>query len=187
MTARASLPLPIPVFISKQAFVDPDTGLLSENAKRFFTELPKAHDLKVVTRITTTKAVRLKQRASEVAEGTRLKESDTGITYVSDGLNWLPDSGRMSVTQDSLPTGLSTSDAGLEVNVTDYGHVLRWNGTGWEFLPGDSSGYTQSFLLDPGTGWIQCDGSTGVATLLGDGTLDFSVTLPNTAALWYRQ
>jgi hypothetical protein len=186
MSPRPGFPLVIPQFVSKQRVVEED-GKLSENFKRFLTEIPKAQELKIKTRITTTHAERIRQRASEVAEGTRLKESDTGLIYESDGENWVPMSGRLTLEQEFLPTDLGLADAGLEVFVSDYNHVLRWNGTGWEFLPGDHSGYTQNFLIDPGIGWLPCDGSTGVATLLSDGTLDFSVDLPNTAGLWYRQ
>lgn len=186
MSTRPAIPLQIPSTLTDSPFVD-EKGLLSEHVKKFLIGLNGVQSGAIQVRFTNTHAERLKRRASLFAEGTTWKESDTGLIYVSDGENWEPQSGQMSVEFEALPMTLGAGDAGLEVFVSDYNHVLRWNGTGWEFLPGDHSGYTQTFLLDPGIGWLQCDGSTGVATLLSDGTVDFSVDLPNTPGLWYRQ
>jgi hypothetical protein len=85
---------------------------------------------------------------------------------------------------------ICASDAGLLLFVTDYNHLLQWNGTGWQWGPGENgSGYIVAFVNPPNqaVGWVLCDGSTGVASLLGDGTLDFSTTLPNTPGSYFRQ
>lgn len=83
------------------------------------------------------------------------------------------------VTQATLPTNLTPNQKGFLVEVSDYGHTLRWNGTGWEWGPGDSgSGYVSGFLEAPtAPGWKLCDGST-VPRLNSDGTTT-NVTLPN--------
>lgn len=180
-----SIPLLMPSTITRAPLVD-QHGVLTGEAKRWLTESPKNHALKVQNRFSDTRAARLKQKASNFAEGVLWKETDTGVTYISDGVNWEPHAGTITVTQDSLPTNLTAADAGVLVNVSDYAHVLRWNGTGFEFADA-GSGYTQAFLINPGTGWLLCDGTANVLTLLGDGTLDNSVTLPNTPGTYYRQ
>jgi hypothetical protein len=67
--------------------------------------------------------------------------------------------------------------------VSDFNHTLQWNGTGWEWGPGDSgSGMLVSFAVAPtGAGWHACNGSPGVPYLKSDGTIG-TVTLPNTAS-----
>jgi hypothetical protein len=82
-------------------------------------------------------------------------------------------------TQSALPTNLTANEKGFLVEVSDFGHTLRWNGSGWGWGPGDSgSGYISGFLETPtASGWALCDGST-VKRLNSDGTLT-SVTLPD--------
>src|SRR5690242_263946 len=64
------------------------------------------------------------------------------------------------------------------VIVTDYGHVLQWNGTGWQWGPGEpGSGMLVMFEVNPGSGWQLYDGST-VNMLKSDGTTQ-SVVLPD--------
>ncbi len=72
----------------------------------------------------------------------------------------------------ALALTLSTEDAGLLVEVTDYRHVLRWDGTVWTWGPGEDGRHDIVALpVDPDdtTGWQLCDGTT-VAYLKGDGT-----------------
>ena len=82
----------------------------------------------------------------------------------------------------ALAATLGQAQIGLLVNVTDYGHVLQWTGSGWVWGPGEpGSGALVSFAIAPtGTGWHACDGSI-VSYLKADGTLG-SVLLPNTVA-----
>jgi hypothetical protein len=74
---------------------------------------------------------------------------------------------------------LNSQDSGFLVEVTDYNHVLEWNGTGFEWGPGENgSGYISAFLSAPTSiGWHICDGSV-VSQLNSDGSLK-PVTLPN--------
>jgi hypothetical protein len=81
---------------------------------------------------------------------------------------------------------LTPANAGQLIYVTDYNHMLRWNGTGFEWGPGENgSGYITPFLNDPSptTGWQVCDGS-GTTKLNSDGTVS-AVTVPNYATASY--
>jgi hypothetical protein len=71
----------------------------------------------------------------------------------------------------ALAAVLGTDDAGLLVEVTDYAHILRWDGAAWEWGPGETGGgFVAAFAVDPtGAGWQLCDGTT-VAYLKSDGT-----------------
>lgn len=82
----------------------------------------------------------------------------------------------------ALAATLGTSNAGLLVQVTDYNHVLEWNGTAYQWGPGENgSAFFQGFAVAPtGNGWHVCDGSF-VNYLKSNGTLG-GATLPNTAA-----
>lgn len=78
-------------------------------------------------------------------------------------------------TQATFPT-LSSLLSGVLIYVSDYAHFIFWDGSAAKFA-GDPSGRIEGFLVDPGTGWHLCDGST-VTYLKPDGTTG-SVTLPN--------
>ena len=76
-------------------------------------------------------------------------------------------------TQAALPT-LGAGDAGYMAWVTDYQHLLFWNGTAWQWGPGENgSGYIQFFAVAPafGTGWALVDGSA-ITYLTSTGTTD---------------
>lgn len=89
----------------------------------------------------------------------------------------------------STQANLTTLSASLQPNslvfVTDYNHLLEWNGAAYNWGPGESgSGYISPFLSAPGaTGWHLCNGAT-VNRLNGDGTIT-AVTLPNYATASY--
>lgn len=92
----------------------------------------------------------------------------------------------LAVPQASLPTNLTSANAGQLVWVSDYNHVLEWTGTGWSWGPGElGSGYIQPFGMVPTNpaGWHVCDGST-VSYLKSNGTLG-SAALPNLATAAY--
>ncbi len=78
-------------------------------------------------------------------------------------------------TQATFPT-LSALLAGVLIYVSDYAHLIYWDGSTAKFA-GDPSGRVEGFLVDPGTGWHLCDGST-VTYLKADGTTA-TVALPN--------
>lgn len=82
------------------------------------------------------------------------------------------------VTLANLPV-LTSEDSGFIVYVTDFNHTLQWDGTTWQWGPGDSgSGYFGFFLQAPTAGgWHLCDGSS-VEMLNADGTTTL-VALPN--------
>lgn len=62
------------------------------------------------------------------------------------------------------------------VFVTDYVHLIYWNGAAFSFA-GDQSGCVSLWESNPGTGYQLCDGST-VNRLNADGTVT-SVTVPD--------
>lgn len=79
----------------------------------------------------------------------------------------------------ALAGNLKRSDVGLLVWVSDFAHTLEWNGTGWQFAPGDGpGGYIQAFAVDPdpADGWRLCDGSA-TTYLKKDGTTGSYTTL----------
>lgn len=80
------------------------------------------------------------------------------------------------------PTGLTADDEGYLYGVSDYGHLVRWSGSVWEWAPGDpGNDYFQDFRAAPTqTGWAFCDGSTVARLTVGAATLTTTnVTLPN--------
>ncbi len=77
---------------------------------------------------------------------------------------------------------------GLQIWVpAPYNHLLRWNGTAFEFAPGDSgSGYAVEFVITPNApGWAACDGST-TTYLLPTGEIAEQV-LPTGADVYFRR
>ena len=83
-------------------------------------------------------------------------------------------------TQATFPT-LTSGSIPVFVFVTDYVHMLYWNGTTSVFC-GDQSGLIHWAQSDPGTGYQLCDGST-VNRLNADGTVT-SVTVPDATTAW---
>lgn len=85
--------------------------------------------------------------------------------------------------QASLPTNLTVLNKGFLANVTDYNHVLMWDGGKWVAGPNwDEPCYIRGFMVNPsGMGWKLCDGNGDdgnpigvahpVAYLKSDGTL----------------
>jgi hypothetical protein len=113
-----------------------------------------------------------------------------GLIYQVESRVWQYVAGTYQRTQSQLAALASTLgalDTGLRVEVTDYGHVLRWTGTGWQRAPEDTE-HSDTFhefgaapIVGPGdTGWHACDGST-VSYLTYAGGLA-SRTLPNLAS-----
>ena len=86
-------------------------------------------------------------------------------------------------TQATFPT-LTSGSIPLFVFVTDYVHMLYWNGTTSVFC-GDQSGLIHWAQSDPGTGYQLCDGST-VNRLNADGTIT-SVTVPDATTAWFLE
>lgn len=82
------------------------------------------------------------------------------------------------------PTGLTPEEDGLLYFVTDYGHLVRWNGSlaVWKFGPGDpGNGFFADYAIAPqAAGWALCDGSVTNYLVVGAATLTVAgVTLPD--------
>lgn len=140
-----------------------------------------------------TRAARLAIAVAGLVDGTIWIETDTTLVYEWRGasLAWFYVAGIYARTQSqlaALAATLKASDAGLLVNVTDYGHVLRWTGTGWTWGPGEpGSGMSIPFTVAPtGAGWHAADGSVGVSYLKSDGTTG-TTTVANVAGSYFRQ
>lgn len=92
--------------------------------------------------------------------------------------------GEFRGTVAEQPTNLTTSDDGLLFFVSDFGHMVRWNGSlsRWEFAPGDlGNGFQRNYLITPQeVGWALCDGSLTSYLVVGGPTLGSNnITLPN--------
>jgi hypothetical protein len=74
-------------------------------------------------------------------------------------------------TFSNLPVGLGVADTGFIFYATDAGHAWMWNGSGWQWAPGDpGSGWIAGFESDPGAGWKPCDGSAATVYTSSGGT-----------------
>lgn len=122
-------------------------------------------------------------------------EEDTGLVYRWDtsgaSIAWLYLTGIYARTQAQIATlqaTLGPDDAGLLLNVTDYGHVLQWSASAWKWGPGEQgSGMQIAFTVAPaGSGWQLCNGSSGVNYLKSTGALG-TTTVSNTAGSYFRQ
>ena len=111
-----------------------------------------------------THNARLQTPAASVEDGAIWYETDRTVWYQFEAGAWHWIDGTYSCTQANLPTDLKANDNGFLALVTDYNHVLQWNGStpGWQAGPNwDSPGYIRGFMLDPSpaTGWKLCDGN----------------------------
>lgn len=100
--------------------------------------------------------------ANGTAVGTFGTDTDTGLVYqvrtVSSRQSWCYASGQVRATFANKPTP-GGDDTGLLWSVTDYAHLLRWTGTGWEFADGCGN-YIVGFTAAPtGNGYQLCDGT----------------------------
>jgi len=118
------------------------------------------------------------------ALGSLYWETDRTVWYlnavVKAANTWIYVDGTDHGTLSNIPTDLGANDSNFQYEVTDYAHILKWNGSGWAFLGNDASNY---FIDGTGTapspvGWHACDGST-VTYLKSDGTTG-TTTVPNT-------
>lgn len=109
------------------------------------------------------------------------------IYDLRDSIQNIPVNGTVQKTQAELlgfSTTLGINNANLLVEVTDYRHILRWTGTGWEWGPEDPGVHPILFLpVDPNptTGYQLCDGTT-VDYLKSDGTTGSFATPDLTSA-----
>jgi hypothetical protein len=96
------------------------------------------------------------------------------VVYRWSGSVWVFNGGFFTRNQNQLTTlsgTLGANDAGATVDVQDYGHTLGWNGSGFNWAPGDpGSGMLVLFDVDPsGNGWHLYNGAANVSYLMGNG------------------
>lgn len=177
------IPFEIPPSTLRAPFVD-ETLRLTDDTQRWLRQLTTFLGLKVPIEANGTRAARIKLAASSFAQGNVWRESDTGLFYVAEGNSWLYLAGAWVLDSNNVPVDLASNDVGLLLAVTDFNHLLRWNGEAFEWAPGElGSDWITSFLSAPNVvGWQVCDGSANVSRLNADGSVD-TVTVPNIAAL----
>ena len=73
----------------------------------------------------------------------------------------------------ALPTDLGATDVGFLLEIVDFRHLVRWNGTAWDWAAGDEgNGFIRDFLVLPSTaGWQLCDGTVTSMLRVGFPTL----------------
>jgi hypothetical protein len=140
-----------------------------------------------------TRTARLALDVSGLVDATLYFETDTKLVYQWRGasLAWSYVAGIYARTQAQLAAVAATlkaSDAGLLLNVTDYGHILQWTGAAWSWGPGEQgSGMSIPFTVAPtGAGWHLANGAVGVSYLKSDGTTG-TTTVANVAGSYFRQ
>lgn len=108
------------------------------------------------------------------------------------GTAWIAERGQFARNQANLATltaTLGANDAGLTIDVLDFGRVLSWNGTGTAYAdPNDPPGRIAGYLVDPvGNGYVFCNG-TNTTYLAANGSA-VTVTLPDasTTKTWYME
>jgi len=192
VSTRTVVPVVAPAILPAQL---PNIALVDQTGRptQFFLKLLQTlpFGAKTPQVVKSTHAARKNILASSYVDGSLYIETDRQVAYVALSGIWIYLAGFFQSLQANLPdaTDLGASDAGLLCWVTDFNHVLRWTGTGWQWAPGElGSDFIVAFVTgpDPQTGWQACDGTSGVARLNSDGSLS-AVDVPNTAGSWYRQ
>lgn len=75
---------------------------------------------------------------------------------------------------------LGSSDTGYIGFVTDYAHLVYFDGSNWQWLDGDQPGRFQHFAVAPGAGWVLCDGTATTYLVVGGASLSSAAfTTPN--------
>lgn len=178
-----------PVPNQRVKWTDED-GFLTPEALKTQAAEQQAQTTRTPTLISSSHATRSSIQANQYADGSDFYETDRTVFYKAIGGSWIWQSGIYQVTQANIPTDLGANDNGFLLYVTDYAHLLQWNGNSWRWAPGDNgSGYIVAFVSapSPADGWALCDGSN-VIQMLSDGTLNPAfVTLPNTPGSYFRQ
>lgn len=112
-------------------------------------------------------------------------ETDRTVVYrVNEaGTDWVYAFGEMAAAFASVPTDLGADDEGFLLQITDYGHRVRWDGAAWAFAPGDQgNGYFQDFAVAPTVpGWKLCDGSATTYLSMGATITATAFNTPNLA------
>jgi hypothetical protein len=135
----------------------------------------------------------LQPLAIDVTEGTLYFVTDENITERSNGAVWqnYSPTGTMSGSIAQQPTGLGPAQAGLLFQVlAPYFHTCRWNGTAWEFAPGDcGNGYLTERVVAPqaGEGLALCNGAATDYLKVGGTSLTVQAfTTPNVVGAYLK-
>ena len=126
-------------------------------------------------------AMRLGRPISGFPSGSIFIESDrNNIAYQVQNNSWCYVGGVFKAAFASAPVGLVANDSGFLWNVSDYAHLLRFTGTGWEFVDA-AGGYIEGRVVIPdGSGWQLCDGSvTHYLHILAGVVSEVAFTTPN--------
>lgn len=156
--------------------MNPAWGLL-------FTDL--CRDLDKIRAVAVTHATRLaRYPAGDQEDGALLVETDRRFLYRALGKNWIAVGGTMEAARADAPTDLAANDAGVRLHVTDFGHVLRWTGTIWEWADTDlGNGFYQEFHAAPtASGWVKSTASVATTQLTLGATLTETAVLTRAAA-----
>lgn len=156
------------------------TGSPFVNSRRFIEKVWldwwKTSDLGAI--IQDTRANRATYAASDYTNRF-YRETDTKLTYLSDGTKWIYYSGSYDRTQAQIAAfiaTLGTDDTGLLIVVTNFTHTLKWDGAALGFAPGDDGsnyfidapsaplGKTVQLCDGTATTYLKADGSTGSYT-----------------------
>ena len=128
-----------------------------------------------------THAIRLTYSPADYVNATLIETDRNNLIYHSDGVTWNYVSGTYSRTQAQLAALLATltvSDTGLLVFVSDFYHVLQFNGTVFTWGPGETGAHEIAGMpVAPSFGYALCDGSA-TTYLNSDGTVT-AFTTPN--------
>lgn len=108
-----------------------------------------------------------------------------GLWYVVrmvNGVNaWCYGSGTVHDSRSNVAGyGLGANDAGLLAHLTDYAHLVEWDGTHFHIVDGEGGYIVDAIHAKSGAGWVLCDGSA--TDFLLDNTTNLatqSVTTPD--------
>jgi hypothetical protein len=120
---------------------------------------------------------------TDYVAGDLFYETDRTVFYRVNaaGTEWVYASGEMVAAFSGVPTDLGVDDEGFLLQITDYGHRVRWDGAAWEFAPGDQgNGYFQDFAVAPTVpGWALCNGIATTYLTMGATIAETAITPPN--------
>lgn len=135
-----------------------------------------------ISTVFSTWAGRSVYSAKQFKTGSFLVITDHPLVYVNINGAWTYRAGYFRADYADFVAdigALTANDAGLLVDVTDYGHTLLWSGSAFGWGPSDEGSGRYGFFETAPTsaGWQICDGST-VDRLNADGTTT-PVTVPD--------
>jgi hypothetical protein len=127
-------------------------------------------------------------KAADYTLGTVYRETDTGLRYQCERFQgaqqWAYLGGVHVAAFASRLTGLVAADGGLIWRDSTHEHLLRWTGSGWEFLDTPGGWFAGGHVAAPeGTGWALCDGgNTTYLTISAGAVAATAFTTPDASA-----